>query len=182
MGDTAKTTGPLPGLQDLLARVDMYFNRSLLAQENPILTRETLTPNSTPRLSDVSIPWYRRNGIPVIHGTRYDSKLFPRVESDYPKHGDQPLSVGEVAASIAPAHPWLKAHSIRKDPPSTGCYPAYDIGGGRRLLLDGNHRCISIVRSGIDFKIDLIVINGPVRGDISPALAPFEARRGAGAL
>lgn len=106
------------------------------------------------------------------HGT--DPALFPRVVINLPKQGDQALSIGEVAASTGPAHPWFKPSSIRHDPPRTGWYPAYNVGAGRRLLLDGNHRCISLVRSGIAYSIDLIVINAPVRGVILPDLAVFE--------
>jgi hypothetical protein len=160
----------IPSLQELIALVDMPINLSLLAHSDPVLTRESFTRHSSPNLRDVLVPWYKCDDVPVIHQTGFDRQLFPTVKDRWPTRGDRPLTLGEVALSARPAHPWFKPNSIRPNPSSTGWYPAYNVGGGRRLLLDGNHRCISLIRSNLDYDIALIVINGPIRREILPTL------------
>lgn len=49
--------------------------------------------------------------------------------------------------------------------------PAYDLGNGRVLVLDGNHRCLALCRSGVPFQLTLYVVTGPLLdsacGDVS---------------
>lgn len=63
--------------------------------------------------------------------------------------------------------------SFRDNPDQSGTYPVYDVGDGRLLLLDGNHRCLSLLKKGGPFTVELIVIHGPLTKEIAPDLAVF---------
>lgn len=45
--------------------------------------------------------------------------------------------------------------------------PVFDLGNGRFYLLDGNHRCLALCRSGVPFKVDVYAIVGPVTATAS---------------
>ena len=45
--------------------------------------------------------------------------------------------------------------------------PVFDLGNGRFYLLDGNHRCVALCRSGVPFKVDIYAIVGPVAASSS---------------
>jgi len=41
--------------------------------------------------------------------------------------------------------------------------PAYAVGHGRHLLLDGNHRVVAVAHIGKPFEIKLVTIEGPIQ-------------------
>jgi hypothetical protein len=168
---------------DVICPITININFRLLAEAPSSLSLQTITPDSSPNLSDVLIAWYEyeQDGIPVFHRNDEDKTLFPRVHRRFPTHGDRALSIGELVNRLkrgVPLHPFHKPMSMRQDPPATGLYPAYNVGNNRLLLLNGAHRCISSVRDNTNYKIDLIVIDGPITGDISPDLSVFQNIRG----
>jgi len=164
---------------DVFCPITININFRLLAEAASSLSFQTITPDSSPNLSDVLIAWYEceQDWIPIFHRTDEDKTLFPRVHRRCPRHGDRALSIGELVTRLkrgVPLHPFHKSMSMRQDPPTTGFYPAYNVGNSRLLLLDGAHRCISAVRDNTNYKIDLIVIDGPITGEISPDLSVFQ--------
>jgi hypothetical protein len=164
---------------DIFCPITVNINFRLLAETSSSLSLQTVTPDSSPNLNDILIAWYEyeQDGIPVFHRHEEDKTLFPRVHRRLPTHGDRALSIGELVNRLkhgVPLHPFHKLMSMRQDPPAAGLYPAYNVGNNRLLLLDGAHRCISTVRDNVSYKIDLIVIDGPITGDISPDLSVFQ--------
>ena len=49
-------------------------------------------------------------------------------------------------------------------------FPAYLLPNGERLLLDGVHRAIAIARTGLQFEINLVTIEGPIEESALPDL------------
>jgi hypothetical protein len=160
-------------LKQMVGGIDIDIDARRLAKAGASLSLVRLMPNSSPDLRDLLVPWFKRDGIPVIHlPERVNRRLYPYTHERKPEYGDHTLSIGEVAAQEHP-HPWFKPGSIMTNPPLTGCYPAYAVGS-RYLLLDGNHHCISLVRSNADYAVDLVVIRGPADRLIMADLAAFE--------
>lgn len=52
--------------------------------------------------------------------------------------------------------------------------PVYKLNeDGRFLILDGNHRCVALLKAGVPFKVNLVVIEGPITRDALPDLVHF---------
>ena len=52
--------------------------------------------------------------------------------------------------------------------------PAYNLGGNKRLLLDGNHKMSALVLSQVSFNIMIFTIIAPVNKSIIPELRHWE--------
>jgi hypothetical protein len=160
-------------LEEILRDVDIVINVRKLRESQPRLSLLRVTPKTTPDLRSILVPWFIRGDQPVVHRPDVvDRARFPCFHMDLPKQGDRPLTIGE-AADHEHIHPWYKPDSIRPNVEPRGRLPAYQVGD-RLLLLDGNHRCISLVRFGIDYAVDLAVISGPIDGQIMADLAAFK--------
>jgi hypothetical protein len=159
-------------LQKLICGIGIPIDARKLAESGAHLSLQRVTPDTAPDLRGLLLPWYLRDGLPVVHDlARLDRQRFPNVHPRLPEHGDMVLSIGD-AADTDYRHPWYKPDSVRPDPDPHDCFPAYRVGD-RLLLLDGNHRCISLVRYNVDYAIDLLVISGPINPEIMPDLAVF---------
>lgn len=162
----------MAGLSDVIGQIDIFIDAAELAKANPYLSLQRITPDCEPNLGDVLVPWYERAGVPVIHiPTRVDRSRFPNVHDRLPSPGDSALSIKDIANGRD--HPWLDSTRITKPALSTGIFPAYRVKE-RLLLLDGNHRSISLVRFRVDYAVDLLVLEGPVSRRVMPDLAVFE--------
>ena len=160
-------------LNEVIGRINIFIDACKLAAAGASLSLQRVTPSSAPDLRSVLVPWFTRDGVSVVHNSdRVDRLRFPMFHERLPERGDTPLSIGEVA-DTEHAHPWYEQHRINRDADPKGCFPAYRVAD-RLLLLDGNHRCISLVRFTADYAIDLVVINGPIDRQIMPDLAVFE--------
>lgn len=162
----------MAGLRDVIGQIDIFIDAAELAKANPHLSLQRLTPDTEPSLGDVLVPWYERAGVPVVHiPARVDRSRIPNVHDRLPSQGDSALSIRDIA--IGRDHPWLDSTRIKMPAVLTGIFPAYRVNK-RLLLLDGNHRSISLVRFGVAYAIDLLVIEGPVNRRVMPDLAVFE--------
>ena len=164
-------------LQGVFLQITVENNFALLTSENAYIRRLSLTPDSSPNLNDLIIAWYELDGVPIFHGCNEDKSLFPKVHPRWPEYGDRALTIGELVRRMrgdAQIHPFHKVTSMRTNPPNNETYPAYHVGDGKLLLLDGAHRCMSLARAQYDYHIEFAVIYGPIDHRIIPDLAVFE--------
>ena len=53
--------------------------------------------------------------------------------------------------------------------------PCYDLGNAGFLILDGNHRLVSLYRSKVCFKLSIWAIQGPICHSVLPDLACWQS-------
>lgn len=99
------------------------------------------------------------------------------VETSLANPFSRPMSVEEVADALGlftPDHRrvferYLRQF-IRQDAPVRLDVPAYDLGRGRHLLLDGEHRVTALYMADVPCDVRLAVLRGPVDRRIFPDL------------
>ena len=158
-------------ITEVFGRINITIDACALARAMPSISLLRVTPNTDPALGSILVPWYELNGLPVVHQQLVDPNRFPRVNLRLPKLGDQPLTIQQMANGHN--HPWMDHVRIRRPTLTTGVFPAYRVQK-RILLLDGNHRCISLVRFNANYVVDLIVLEGPIDRQAMADLAVFE--------
>jgi hypothetical protein len=143
--------------QKLLCKVDLEMDQNALMAVKAHVSSVKLSSGGN-RLEDVLLPWYMRNGLAVRR----------------PRHGDRAVTVGE-AATVGFSHPLLRKNKLKKHLPAGPVQlslPAYKVNQGH-LLLNGAHRSIATLRSGVSYDIELEVIHGPIDETILKDLAVF---------
>lgn len=135
-------------------RVNLDWER--LAASNPAIHVRTLSlvTNAT----EVFTPWYARDdGLPC----------------DYDSPGAKPQSLAAAAQNAL----LLRRHDVSSDVPSDPRLevPAYRLGAGGLLLLDGNHRAVACVVAGVDQAVTAYVVEGPLDGAVLPDLVHWVA-------
>lgn len=123
---------------------------------------ETVTVNRARALGDLFTPCRR---------TRR------RVETGLTNPFSRPMSVEEVADALglfAPDHRRVFERYLRQfshaDTPVRLDVPAYDLGRGRLLLLDGEHRVTALFMADVPCQVRLAVLHGPIDRLIFPDL------------
>ena len=160
-------------INEVIGRINIIINARAFAQATPSISLLRVTPNTDPALGRTLVPWYELGALPVVHQQgRVDQNRFPQVLLRLPEQGDQPLTIQQIANGHD--HPWLDNARIRHPTITTGVFPAYRVRESI-LLLDGNHRCISLVRFNANYVVDLIVLEGPIDRQVMADLAVFEA-------
>ncbi|MEV7030161.1 hypothetical protein AB0N99_08020 [Streptomyces sp. NPDC093272] len=99
------------------------------------------------------------------------------ADSSWKGPGSRPLRVGEVDRTL---HSWpdsrrrtvtalTQAFSASPEPVSLNV-PAYQVGGGRHVLLDGNHRAVAVHQAAVGVHLTVCSLVAPVRESILPDL------------
>ena len=159
-------------IAEVFGRINIAIDARALARAIPSISLLRVTRNTDQALGSILVPWYELNGLPVVHQQGLvDPNRFPRVNLRLPERGDQPLTIQQMANGHN--HPWMDNVRIRQPTLTTGVFPAYRVRE-RLLLLDGNHRCISLVRFDANYDVDLIVFEGPIDRQVMADLAVFE--------
>jgi hypothetical protein len=118
--------------------------------------------------------WFTCGGAPVCHdGNRLAE--YPGMHKRFPEKGDLAVTIDQAAKTNF-NHPWKFEDRINRHRPSGRVelqLPAYDVERGY-LLLDGNHRSIATLCAGVEYKIELVVIHGPIDRRVLADLAVFE--------
>lgn len=159
-------------INEVIGRINIIIDARAFARAFPSISLLRVTPNTDPVLGNILVPWYELNTVPVVHQQgRVDQTRFPQVHPRLPERGDIPLTIQQIADGHD--HPWLDENMIIPPTITTGVFPAYRVRE-RFLLLDGNHRCISLVRFNANYVVDLILLEGPIDRQVMADLAVFE--------
>lgn len=163
-------------LRALLASVNICINLERLIAASPRVSNLRLTRSSKIIINDLIVPWYTRDGQPVCHDLgRIDRRRYPNAHVRFPEKGDKALRICD-ALSEKFDHPWFSTKKVQDHWPTTSVtlmLPAYCVGKDRFLLLDGNHRSIAASRAGVEYVVDLSVIEGPIDPGVFSDLAVF---------
>ncbi|MET8158587.1 hypothetical protein ABZT47_19600 [Sphaerisporangium sp. NPDC005289] len=109
-------------------------------------------------------------------------------DGDWRGERDRPLRVGE-AHTTSSSWPEGRADRIarlrdafqREGRPVHLVLPGYSLGNGRVLLLDGTHRAVAAHLSGLDVRLMVFSIEGPMDAAVLPDLARYSASAAASA-
>ncbi|WP_031517020.1 hypothetical protein [Streptomyces sp. NRRL F-5123] len=148
---------------DIRARLDW----ALLARSGARVEVETLSGGAgRRRLAELFTVWYVDG---AGAGSRWDAP------------GSRPLRVEESERALS-CWPEDRRRAVvalaRSFAAGTGpldlTVPAYRVGEGRHVLLDGNHRAVAAhLVPGRDLRLTLWALTGPVREDILPDLRHY---------
>lgn len=168
-------------LEDLFRIQDVQINWQAIKEAGFRELRVNLSRAGQHQLGSVCLMWFTRDGQPVCHN-RERAQSFRGAHLRYPEKGDSAVAIGE-AAKPGFRHPWMWENTVQKyqeeikvhgpNNPFRLTLPAYDVGR-RFLLLNGAHRSIATLRAGVDYNIELVVIEGPIHHRALRDLVAFE--------
>lgn|GEM_PF-1823383 len=148
---------------DCLSSVNVCLNWKKMAAERWPVSIEEI--NSEPELHALYIPKY------MLHG-----RLVP-----YDTPGASPLRVGKAKTSVRQWPPCGQTLVYRYEATFLAChapvemmFPAYLLPNSERLLLDGIHRAVALVLSGVPFTLKVLSINGPIDVGALPDLMHWQ--------
>ncbi|MFB9249034.1 hypothetical protein ACFFWE_12410 [Sphaerisporangium melleum] len=102
------------------------------------------------------------------------------TDGDWRGERDRPLRVGEARRT---SRSWpqgrasgvtrLRDAFVRENRPVHLVLPGYSLGNGRVLLLDGTHRAVAAHLSGLEVRVMVFSIEGPLDAAVLPDLAHY---------
>lgn len=99
------------------------------------------------------------------------------TDGDWRNPGDRPLRVAECADAIDVLPADRRRRILRfteafrgEDAPVRLVLPAYAVGGDEAVLLDGTHRAVAASLSGVEVRVMLFVLDGPLDPRVLPDL------------
>lgn len=149
---------------DIRAQLDW----SLLRETRAHVRVETLAQDAAKRrLATLRTVWYSDS-------TGADSR--------WNAPGSRPLCVGGADRTL-PSWPDSRRHTVSalarrfaaSADPVQLTLPAYRVGGDCHVLLDGNHRAVAAHQAGVEVRLTLCSLSGPVCENVLPDLRHYAA-------